>query len=95
MTILETEAREKGSEAATFESISPPPQASPSALSSPLWFHAPLLAPAFPARYRLSATARVVLAGLAATWAGLIAARFWPALGGVQSYARYDLARMR
>ena len=69
--------------------------ASPRALTSPLFFHAPLLAPAFPARYRSSATARVILAALAATWAGFIIARLWPASAAVQSYGVYDSARMR
>ncbi|HEX2781616.1 MAG TPA: hypothetical protein VHM30_19080 [Gemmatimonadaceae bacterium] len=69
--------------------------ASPAAFWSPLWFHAPLFAPAFPARYRFSATARVILAALAATWAGLIVARLWPAAGAAASYARYETARMR
>lgn len=69
--------------------------ASPRALSSPIYFYAPLLPPAFPARYRSSATARVILAALAATWAGFIVARLWPAAAAVQSYAQYDGARMR
>ena len=69
--------------------------ASPRALISPLWLYAPLLAPAFPARYRSSATARVILAAMAATWSGFILARLWPASAAVHSYESYDAARMR
>jgi hypothetical protein len=69
--------------------------ASPLALSSSLIFHVPLFAPAFPARYRASATVRVVLAFFAAIWAGFIIAKLWPGAAAVRSYDRYDQLRMR
>ncbi|MFL5562849.1 MAG: hypothetical protein ACJ79K_15360 [Gemmatimonadaceae bacterium] len=69
--------------------------ASPLALSSSLLFYVPLFAPAFPARYRASATVRVVLASAAAVWAGIIIAKIWPSSGAVRGYDRYDAVRMR
>ena len=69
--------------------------ASPVALSSSLLFHVPLFAPAFPARYRASATVRVLLASLTAIWAGFIIAKLWPGAAAVRSYDRYDQLRMR
>jgi hypothetical protein len=69
--------------------------ASPLALSSSLLFYVPLFAPAFPARYRASATVRVLLAAAAAVWGGIIIAKIWPASGAVRGYDRYDAVRMR
>ena len=69
--------------------------ASPFALSSSFIFHVPLFAPAFPARYRASATVRVILAFAAAVWAGFIIAKLWPGADAVRSYDRYDTQRMR
>lgn len=69
--------------------------ASPAALSSAMLFYVPLLAPAFPARYRASATVRVILAACAAVWAGVIIAKLWPSSGAVRGYDRYDGVRMR
>ena len=69
--------------------------ASPAALSSALLFYVPLFAPAFPARYRASATVRVILAACAAVWAGVIIAKLWPSSGAVRGYDRYDSFRLR
>ena len=69
--------------------------ASPAALSSSMLFYVPLFAPAFPARYRLSATVRVALTVLAAIWAGFIVAKLWPGVDTVRGYDRYDQLRMR
>lgn len=69
--------------------------ASPIALSSAFLFYVPLFAPAFPARYRSSATVRVVLAAMAAVWAGFIIAKLWPGAAAIRSYDRYDQMRMR
>ena len=69
--------------------------ASPAALSSSMLFFVPLFAPAFPARYRWSATVRVTLALTAALWGGLIIAKLWPAAAAISSYDRYDQLRMR
>ena len=69
--------------------------ASPAALSSSLLFYVPLFAPAFPARYRASATVRVILAACAAVWAGIIIAKLWPSSGAVRGYDRYDNVRLR
>lgn len=69
--------------------------ATPAALSSPLFLFAPVVAPAFPARFRATAVVRVVIAALAATWGGIILARLWPASAAVRSYDRYTDARLR
>lgn len=69
--------------------------ASPTALSSAMLFYVPLFAPAFPARYRISATVRVILAACAAVWAGVIIAKLWPSSGAVRGYDRYDNVRIR
>jgi hypothetical protein len=68
---------------------------SPLALTSALVFHVPILAPAFPARYRASKTVRLMLGALAAVWAGLIIARVWPGAAAIRSYDAYADARMR
>lgn len=69
--------------------------ASPSALRSAGLFFVPVLAPAFPGRYRASPTIRLAIAGLAATWAGFIVARLWPAAAAVHSYDGYAASRLR
>lgn len=68
---------------------------SPLALTSSLLFHVPVLAPAFPARYRASATVRLVLGALASLWAGLIIAKLWPGAAAIRSYDRYVDTRLR
>jgi hypothetical protein len=69
--------------------------ASPSALRSAGLFFVPVLAPAFPGRYRASPTIRLAIAGIAATWAGFIVAKVWPATAAVHSYDNYASARLR
>lgn len=68
---------------------------SPLALTSSLLFHVPVLAPAFPARYRLSATVRLALGAVAGLWAGLIIAKLWPGGAAVRSYDHYADERLR
>jgi len=67
---------------------------SPLALTSSLIFYVPVLAPAFPARYRLSATVRLVLAAVAGLWAGLIIAKLWPGSAAIRSYDKYADTRL-
>jgi len=67
---------------------------SPLALTSSLIFHVPLLAPAFPARYRLSVTVRLILGAMAGLWAGLIIAKLWPGAAAIRSYDRYADTRL-
>lgn len=68
---------------------------SPLALTSSLLFHVPVLAPAFPARYRASATVRLALGALASVWAGLIIAKLWPGAAAIRSYDPYVDTRLR
>ena len=68
---------------------------SPLALTSSLLFYVPVLAPAFPARYRASASVRFILGALAGLWAGLIIAKIWPGGASVRSYDDYAETRLR
>ena len=68
---------------------------SPRALREAGLFFAPVLAPAFPGRYRASPTIRLAIAALAATWAGFIVAKLWPAAAAVHSYESYAAQRLR
>jgi hypothetical protein len=68
---------------------------SPLALTSSLLMYVPMLAPAFPARYRASKTVRLMLGILAGVWAGLIIAKIWPGGAAVRSYDRYVDTRLR
>lgn len=68
---------------------------SPEALRSAGLFFVPVLAPAFPGRYRASPTIRLAIATLAATWAGFMVAKLWPAAAAVHSYESYATSRLR
>jgi hypothetical protein len=62
------------------------------ALTSPLYLYLPILAPAFPSRWRASAVTRMVLAAMAATVAGLTIAQLWNTRATIASYARFARA---
>ena len=65
------------------------------ALYSPLAVQLPLLAPAYPARYRISATVRGTLAVLAMAYAVLFVAELPSAVVAVRSYGPYALERLQ
>ncbi len=61
----------------------------PTALSSPYVLLVPMIAPAFPARWRVVRTFRALVAVAALGWVGLTAASVSRAAGAVESYDRY------
>lgn len=65
------------------------------ALTSPLYFFVPMLAPAFGARWRASLFARVVIASIAAAWLVAFALRAPSALAAVTSYRRFVAEPLR
>jgi hypothetical protein len=67
---------------------------SPLALTSALDFHVPILAPAFPARYRASKTVRLMHRAIPPDWERHIIERFCPAAAAIRSYDAYADARM-
>jgi hypothetical protein len=66
-----------------------------SALFSPFAVQLPLLAPAYPARWRISATVRGTLAVLAMVYAVLFVAELPSAVVAVRSYGTYTLERLQ
>ena len=64
------------------------------ALTSPLYLYMPMLAPAFPSRYRVTSMVRVVLAGLAAVAIGMTLATLWGSRGTVRSYEAFARAQL-
>lgn len=64
------------------------------ALTSPLYLFLPMLAPAFPSRYRVTSIARVVLAGLAIGAIGLTLAHLWDSRSTVRSYDQFARAQL-
>lgn len=65
------------------------------ALTSPFYFHVPLLAPAFGARWRASLAVRVVIATIAAGWLVVFAIRVPFALSAITGYSRYSAEPLR
>ncbi|HEU4631497.1 MAG TPA: hypothetical protein VFS08_17215 [Gemmatimonadaceae bacterium] len=66
------------------------------ALWSPLTLAAPLIAPVAPARWRLTATVRGVLAVVVAAWAGLVLLVEYPrAVRAVRAFAPFGEARLQ
>jgi hypothetical protein len=65
------------------------------ALTSPLYFHVPMLAPTFPARWRASLFARLVVASVAAAWVVAFAVRAPASFTAVSSYRRFAGERLR
>lgn len=63
------------------------------ALVSPFLLQLPILGPAFPARWAVSATVRATLAAVAAASTALIIGQFPNGVLAVRSYLRYDEAR--
>jgi hypothetical protein len=66
-----------------------------SALTSPLFFNIPIISPAFPAARELTAGFRVVVAFIAAGWTTLIAVGLPRGEVAIDTYKRYDGARIR
>ena len=64
------------------------------ALSSPIYLFLPMLAPAFPSRYRATSIMRVVLAALAVAAIGLTLAHLWDSRATVRSYDRFARAQL-
>ena len=60
------------------------------ALTSPLYFHVPLLAPAFGARWRASLFVRMIVATIAGAWFVVFAIRAPQALAAVRGYTRFS-----
>ena len=67
----------------------------PSSLYSPFAIQIPLLAPAFPARWRASKTVRAALAVFAAAWAAVTLFELPQGSRAVESYERYADARLQ
>ena len=65
------------------------------ALSSPLYFHVPLLAPAFGARWRASLAVRVIVASIAGAWFVVFVIRAPQALAAVRGYTRFAVEPLR
>jgi len=65
------------------------------ALTSPLYFHVPLLAPAFGARWRASLAVRAIVATIAAAWFVTFAIRAPLAVSAVTGYSRYSSEPLR
>jgi hypothetical protein len=64
-------------------------------LASPLAVQVPMLAPAYPPRWRLSRVVRATLATAAAFWSALTVAEYVPALRAVGSYRAYAGERLQ
>ena len=67
----------------------------PWVLTSPLAVQVPMLAPAYPPRWRVSRALRVTLALAAAFWGALMIAEYVPALRAVGSYRTYAGERLQ
>ena len=65
------------------------------ALTSPLYFHVPMLAPAFGARWRASLFVRVLVASIATAWLAAFAAHTPAAWAAVTSYQRFAAEPLR
>ncbi len=67
----------------------------PATLGSPLFLLPPMIAPAFPALRKATATVRGVIAVTALAWVAAWAATLLPATTALRSYARHANARLR
>lgn len=65
------------------------------ALTSPLYFHVPILAPAFGARWRASLFVRLLVASTATAWLVAFGVRAPAALAAIDSYRRFDAEPLR
>ena len=63
---------------------------SPTIVGSPFFFFIPMIAPAFPALRRASATFRLVLAVIAGGWVVIVVSQIPPASEAVGTYASHD-----
>lgn len=65
------------------------------ALTSPFAIIIPMAAPAYPARWRVSAFVRTFFGSLAFTWVALLLLQLPPAVAAVSSYERYAQERLQ
>jgi len=67
----------------------------PAALASPFWLQLPLLAPAYPARWRLSRVVRIALALVATAWSGLVLLEMPRAVRTLRGYREFARTPLR